>query len=260
MTTTGSVLELDDVSVGYGGVTIVRNVSLHVAAGEVAVVLGENGSGKSTLVKGLMGLATLTTGTVRLFGQESSPELRHRVGYVPQRSIVSGGTPVTVHEVVASGRVARRRWFTPSSRTDRNAVDAALAAVRLTDRAHDPVGNLSGGQQRRALIARALAGEPELLVMDEPTAGVDTANVELLAESVTAWKKAGLTLLIVAHGTGPLRPLVDRAVVMRSGRLVYDGPFTAQVAHSYDYHVADDHHDASLSSFAVPEAPWRGRP
>jgi len=258
MNKTPTVIDVEGVSVGYGDAPIVRDVSLRITAGEFAVILGENGSGKSTLVKGILGLASVTAGQVHLFGQVASAELRHRIGYVPQRSIVTGGTPVTVREVVASGRVARRRWFAPATKADRDGVNAALAAVRLSDRANDTVWDLSGGQQRRALIARALASEPELLVMDEPTAGVDAVTVELLAEAAQRWKQAGLTVLLVAHGIGPLRPLVDRALVMGGGRLRYDGPFTAAVAGDHDDHVADDHHEGHGPSFVVPDGPVWG--
>jgi len=252
---TAPVLQLDAVSVGYGEAPVVTDADLTVAAGELVVLLGENGSGKSTLVKGVLGLATVTTGTVSLFGEPAGPAGRRRVGYVPQRTNVGGGIPVTVREVVASGRVARRPWFVPPSQADRDAVTAALKAVRLGDRAADVLAALSGGQQRRALIARALAAAPDLLVMDEPTAGVDAANVELLAESIERWKGDGLTLLVVAHGTGPLGPLVDRAVVMRRGRIDYDGPLSGSVASEHDAHVAEDHPDPERPPFALPDEP-----
>ena len=255
---TAPVLDLADVSVGYLDAPVVQHVDLRVQAGELVVLLGENGSGKSTLVKGILGVAPMLAGDVRLFGRPASPAERHRIGYVPQRTTVAGGVPTTVREVVASGRVARRRWFTRTGVADRSAVSAALDAVRLTDRADDPLAALSGGQQRRALIARALAAEPELLVMDEPMAGVDAANVDLLAEAIGAWKGQGLTLLVVAHGTGPLRPLVDRAVVMHRGLVQYDGPLAGPIAAEHDDYVVDDHGDGSRRRLAVPEEPRWG--
>jgi zinc transport system ATP-binding protein len=252
------VVELTDVSIGYGDAPVVRHVDLRVEPGELVVLLGENGSGKSTLVKGILGIAPTMTGDARLFGQPASPAERRRIGYVPQRTTVAGGVPTTVREVVGSGRVARRRWFAPESVADRAAVKAALDAVRLTDRVRDPLATLSGGQQRRAHIARALAAEPELLVMDEPMAGVDAANVHLLAEAIARWKQEGLTLLVVAHGTGPLRPLVDRAVVMHRGHVRYDGPLVGQVATEHDEHIVDDHDGAAPRRLAFPEEPRWG--
>lgn len=255
-----AAIVMRDVSIGYGAEPIVRHVDVEVARGELVVLLGENGSGKSTLVKGLLGLAPDVQGDVELFGEPTSPSARRRIGYVPQRTTVGGGVPVSVREVVASGRTARRRWFMPATAEDHHAIDAALDAVRLRDRSHDVLATLSGGQQRRALIARALAASPDLLVMDEPTAGVDAANVELLAESLGRWKDEGLTLLIVAHGTGPLRPLIDRALVMHQGRLVYDGPPTGPLVAQHDDHVLDDHAPTQQPSFVVPDEPKLGRP
>ncbi len=255
---TAPVLDLSGVSVGYLDTPVVQQVDLRVDRGELVVLLGENGSGKSTLVKGILGIASTMSGDVRLFGRPASAAERHRIGYVPQRTTVAGGVPTTVREVVASGRVAGRRWFTRAGATDRSAVDAALDAVRLTDRAADPLATLSGGQQRRALIARALAAEPELLVMDEPMAGVDSANVDLLAEAIGGWKRQGLTLLIVAHGTGPLRPLVDRAVVMHRGHVQYDGPLADPIAAEHDEYPLDDHAEAARRRLAVPEEPRWG--
>ena len=249
------VLRLEGVFIGYGGAPVCQDVDLTVSRGELVVVLGENGSGKSTLVKGLLGLAPVTAGSVELFGHQASAPDRRRVGYVPQRTTVAGGVPTSVREVVASGRVSRRRWFTPARASDQAAVTAALEAVRLSDRAADPLAQLSGGQQRRALIARAMAGEPELLVMDEPMAGVDASNVELFAQVVEQWKLRGLTLLVVAHGVGPLRPLVDRAVVMRRGKVVHNGPLAGDIVAEHDELVAEDHVEPEPSRLAAPDEP-----
>lgn len=238
-----SVLQLGDAAFGYGGEPLVRDATLTVERGTLTVILGENGSGKSTLVKGILGLIPLLSGSVRLFEHAPGAADRRRVGYVPQRTAVTSGVPVTVREVVTSGRTAGRRPFAPLRAAERAAVDAALDAVRLRDRAHDPVAMLSGGQQRRTLIARALAGEPELLIMDEPTAGVDATTVELLTESMASWKRHGVTLVVVAHGAGPMRPTVDQAVVMRRGRISYQGPLTDEIDAAFDDHVVEDHRD-----------------
>jgi zinc transport system ATP-binding protein len=131
--------------------------------------------------------------------------------------------------VVAAGRLARRGLFRPFRAADRAAVAAALRAVGLADRAADPVATLSGGQQQRALIARALAGEPELLVLDEPTAGVDAASQEAFADALRGFVAGGKTVLLVAHELGPLRPLISRAVVIRDGAIAHDGAVPEQV-------------------------------
>jgi zinc transport system ATP-binding protein len=219
------VIEVRDVVAGYTGRPVLRQVSTHVGRGELVVLLGANGSGKSTLVKAMIGLVPISVGQVTLFG---SPIRRfrawHRVGYVPQRSTAAAGVPATVAEVVAAGRLSRGNWFRPQSAADRSAVHSALEVVGLADRARHPVANLSGGQQQRVLIARALAGGPELLLMDEPMAGVDLVQQESFAATLRSLRSAGRTIVVVAHELGALEPLIDRAVVLRAGRVVHDGP------------------------------------
>ena len=152
------------------------------------------------------------------------PRERGRIGYVPQRHTVSGAVPATVREVVGVGRLARLGPFGRLRPADRAAVRDAVAAVGLADRLGDPVASLSGGQQRRVLVARALAAEPELLVMDEPTAGVDAASQDALAAVLADVSATGTTLLVVTHETAALAGVLTRAVVVDHGRIAYDGP------------------------------------
>ena len=218
-------VSLTGVSVAYDGRPALTHVDLQVGTGEVVAVLGANGSGKSTLVRSLLGLVPRTSGAVELFG---TPLARfrswERVGYVPQRVTAASGVPATVREVVASGRLARQRRLRPASAADRRAVDAALATVGLAERSRDSVGTLSGGQQQRVLIGRALASEPELLVLDEPTSGVDADNQQALATALAELVARSVTVLLVAHELGPVAPLLRRAVVMAHGRVLHDGP------------------------------------
>ncbi len=234
---------LDRVSVSIGGRPILRDVDLTVGAGDMVTLLGPNGSGKSTLVRAVTGLLPHARGTVRLFGTPIEDFADwHRLGFVPQRSTATGGVPSTVREVVASGRVGRRRLFRPTSAADRRAVEAALEVVGLADRSSYGVSQLSGGQQQRVLIARALAGEPDLLVLDEPTAGVDLPNQQALAGALARLKERGATILLVAHEIGPMMPLIDRSVVMRDGRVAYDGPPLTQEVASHTHHAHDHEH------------------
>lgn len=221
----GTVVSIDDGAVLIGGRPILRGIHLRIPEGQFVALMGANGSGKSTLVKALTGLRPLARGEVRLFGTPLDRfRDRHRLGFVPQRSGAASGVPASVWEVVSSGRLTRRRWLHPLLRRDRAAIMAALDVVGLTDRVGDEVASLSGGQQQRVLIARALAGEPELLFLDEPTAGVDLSNQQALADALGILKERGATIVLVAHELGPLAPLVDRAVVMRDGQIGYDGP------------------------------------
>jgi zinc transport system ATP-binding protein len=213
-------LQLRGVVVDLGGRRVLQDVKLDVAAGEFVTLLGANGSGKSTLVRAAIGLVPLTAGTVELFGIPSVSFTNwRRLGYVPQRSNATSGVPSTVREVVMSGRLARRRLFSRHSSDDLDAVADAVERVGLSSRLRDSVNELSGGQQQRVLIARALAAQADLLVMDEPTAGVDFANQESLAELLGSLTAAGTSVLLVAHELGPLAALIDRAVVVRAGRI-----------------------------------------
>jgi len=236
------VVAVRDGTVELGGRPVLRGIDLDVRPGEVLAVLGANGSGKSTLVRTMLGLVQTNRGQVRLF-DTPLPEFRqwHRVGFVPQRVSAASGVPAAVREVVASGRLSLRRPFVPAGRADRRAVDAAIAAVGLTDKAHHGVSTLSGGQQQRVLIARALASGPQLLVLDEPTAGVDLVSQQALADTLGALVRDGTTLVLVAHEMGPLAPLIDRAVVMRDGRIAYDGS-PLEVFSDADAEINGSHH------------------
>ncbi len=218
------VIGADNLTVQLGGLPVLRGIDLRVHRGEAVALMGGNGSGKSTLVRSLIRLLPHQQGDVRLFGTPlNSYQAWARIGYVPQRSAMVMRA-AKVKEVVASGRLARRKPFVPLGASDRSAISHALAAVDLADRAAAEMTRLSGGQQQRVLIARALAGEPELLVMDEPTAGVDLKSQRGLAELLTELVAGGASLLVVLHEVGPLRPLLDRAVVLHEGRVVSDSP------------------------------------
>jgi zinc transport system ATP-binding protein len=227
-----SIVRVNHATVGYGGRYVLQDVSLDVGPGEVVAILGANGSGKSTLIRTLLRLVPLAAGEIDLFGVPQR-RFRHweRIGYVPQRMGAGGGVPATVGEVVSSGRLARRGIFLPPRAADRAAVREALSDVGLLDRISDPVATLSGGQQQRTLIARALAGQPDLLVLDEPTAGVDAASQEAFAATLQKFRAAGGTILLVAHELGPLAPLIDRAVVVHEGRIAHAGPVPEPAGH-----------------------------
>jgi zinc transport system ATP-binding protein len=240
--------------VAYDGRPVLDDVSLTVGAGEVVAILGANGSGKSTLVRAVLGLVPLTSGTVELFGTPHRGFRQwERIGYVPQRMGATSGVPATVAEVVAAGRLARRGILRPPGPADRAAVTAALESVGLADRAGDPVSTLSGGQQQRTLIARALAGRPDLLILDEPTAGVDAASQEAFAEALRRFVAEGGTALLVAHELGPLHPLIDRAVVVHHGRIPHDGAVPEPAGH----HAAPGHEHVHPHAPEEPAGMWQ---
>ncbi|CAN5679404.1 metal ABC transporter ATP-binding protein [soil metagenome] len=233
-----AVIELRGADIGYDGRAVISGLDLRVDAGEVVGLLGPNGSGKSTLVRGLLGLAPIQRGTLELFGTDRQRfKDWRRVGYVPQRQTVVGGVPSTVTEVVSSGRLSHLKPWQRLGATDKAAIADALEAVGLADRARHSMANLSGGQQRRVLIARALASEPDLLVLDEPTAGVDARNQEALAATLGALVDRGTTVVLITHELGPARPLVTRTIVLRDGAIIHDGhPAGAPDEHDDEWH------------------------
>jgi zinc transport system ATP-binding protein len=226
MSLSAPVLEAQSVSFGYGDELVIDDVSLSVAPGEFVALVGPNGSGKSTLLRLLLGLLDPGQGAVRLFGQ-SPRDLRDRarLGYVPQRLAVPSDLPANVEEVVAAGRLARIGWRRRLKAADRQEVEHAMTAVSLLDLRHRPVRELSGGQQQRAFIAKALAGQPELLVLDEPVAGVDAESQERFRDSLTHLiRMHDAAVLLVSHELGAVADDLDRVIVMRRGRVFFDGP------------------------------------
>ncbi len=223
MTTTApGLVAARDLHVTLGGSEILRGIDLSVGAGEVVALLGANGSGKSTLVRSLVGIVPLSQGSVTLFDAPLGPRVPwQRLGYVPQRVAAPSGMPSTASEVVASGLLGGGRLRLPRGWRERTT--DALDLVDLADRADDSTPELSGGQQQRVLIARALVRRPDLLVLDEPVAGVDKQSQEAFAATMTRLVDDGLTVLVVLHELGVLAPLIDRAVVLRHGRVVHDG-------------------------------------
>jgi zinc transport system ATP-binding protein len=249
------ILELRSASFGYADRAVVSAATLRVYPGDVVALLGPNGSGKSTLVKGLLGLNDHLSGEVEIFGMPRS-QFRDfpRLGYVPQRHTLSGAVTATVREIVATGRLARHPWWGRLGPHDHELVDHSLELVGLADRADAEVATLSGGQQRRVLIARALSGEPDALLMDEPTAGVDAASQHVLAAVLGRLADDGSTMLIVTHELAALASIVTRVVVIDGGRIRFDGSRddferrAASVLHEHDSH----HHDNELDLDAGP--------
>jgi zinc transport system ATP-binding protein len=235
-----SVVTVEDVSFAYGATRVLDGVSLSVPAGEFVALIGANGSGKSTLIRILLGLLAPEHGTVQLFG--TSPRAltdRWRVGYVPQRPPSSDYLPATVAEVVAAGRLIRRRWWRRPNVADRTAIDEALQSVGLDHLRSKPLGELSGGQQQRAFIAKALAAGPELLVLDEPTAGVDAEAQRRFRDTLVTARDAGGTVLLVSHELGAVANDLDRVVLVRHGRVAFDGTPTGLATQGVSLGVHD---------------------
>lgn len=219
-------IELRDLSFSYpSGPPVLVDVDLAVEPGEFVAVAGPNGGGKTTLLRVAVGLERPSAGSALLLGEPAARFSRRReIGYLAQRAQLGGEVPATVREVVATGRLAAGGLLGPLRHRDRALVDAAIARVGLADRAGSPLRMLSGGMQQRAFIAKALAAEPALLVLDEPTTGVDAASQESLAALLDELhRELGVTIVYVSHEFGAVERFVQRLVLVRGG-IVFDGP------------------------------------
>jgi zinc transport system ATP-binding protein len=249
MNTNGSIdpkaiVSLHSASFGYADNAVVSGITLDIHAGEIVAILGPNGSGKSTLVKGLLGLNDHLGGQVALFGTPVEHFRQHaRLGYVPQRHTLSASVRATATEIVAIGRLPHQGLLGRASRQDRQIITECLDVVGLGDRADVDVNTLSGGQQRRVLIARALAAQPDVLIMDEPTAGVDLASQEVLSLVLARLAERGTTMLIVTHELQAIHGVLTRVLQMDAGHVVFDGtPEQSALSHSASRNGQHGHH------------------
>ena len=227
-----AVVRLDNLHVAWDTDLILHGITLSIPAGQTVAITGSNGSGKSTTLKALLGTAPITSGDALLFSRSITARRRvpwQKIGYVPQRISSGGAVSSSAIEVVRSGLLGPRRLWAMPGDTAR-AMDA-LERVGMAHRAHSPMNILSGGQAQRVLIARALVRRPELLIMDEPMAGIDAASRARLAGIVADAKAEGTTILIVLHELSELGPLLDRELHISAGHVSYDGA----------PHINDDH-------------------
>jgi zinc transport system ATP-binding protein len=219
------LVEAKQVSFSYGATEVLRDVSLAVRPHEFVALVGPNGSGKSTLLKVLLGLIRPTSGTVAILGRPPARLTeRWRIGYVPQRPELASDIPVTVEEVVAAGRLARRGWWRRIRASDRELTEHAVDSVALGPLSARPIGELSGGQQQRAFIARAFASEPDLLLLDEPIAGIDRESQTRFRNSLAHLiAEHGAGVLLVSHELSAVAQDLDRVIVLKQ-RVLFDGP------------------------------------
>jgi len=197
-TETLSPVEVHDLTVSYNRRPVLWDIDFTVPAGRLIGIVGPNGAGKSTLIKAIMGLVPLSSGYVRLFDRPLE-EVRRRVGYVPQRNSVDWDFPASARDVVLMGRYGRLGLFRRPRSADRQAADEALRKVGMIDLADRQISQLSGGQQQRVFLARALAQDADLYLMDEPFVGVDAATEGAIVELLREMRKKGRTVIVVHH-------------------------------------------------------------
>lgn len=216
-------VEVDGLSVGYGGPPVLSDVSFAIPAGTCVGLIGPNGSGKSTLLKALLGLLPPAAGRVRVLGQPPRPGMAG-VAYVPQSRALDRAFPVDVLDVVLMGRAGRRGLFRPYSAADHEAARRALERVDAWDLRHRPIGALSAGQLQRVLIARAVAQEPRLLLLDEPATGLDLPTQRAIFRLLDDLHGSGLTSISATHDLAGVRAHGFDMLLCLNRRLIACGP------------------------------------
>jgi manganese transport system ATP-binding protein len=243
-------VEARDLCVRYDDFTALVDATLTVHYGEALGIVGPNGSGKSTLLKTIAGLLLPSSGELRVLGSPPRKLPAGTIAYVPQIEAVDWSFPATVWDVVAMGRFARLRFWQRFTPRDTDVVRRALAVVGMSDLAARRIANLSGGQQQRAFVARAIAQEPKLLLLDEPTTGVDAATEESLREIVRELVAEGLPVLMATHDLDRVDDWFDRLLVLdrrvlalgTPREVVESGAYSAIREHTHTHgHLRSDH-------------------
>jgi zinc transport system ATP-binding protein len=217
-------IQMEGGTVRFGEARAIKEIDLSVCAGGRLAILGENGCGKTTLIRAILGLQTLSDGSSTICGQPVAQfKDWSRVGYVPQQLLGSVSVPVSVAEIVGASLVRPLKSGRLKSRERATRVSSALASVGLEARQGARLDTLSGGQQRRVLIAGVLAKDPQIYILDEPTAGVDLESQQILSEVFSERAHHGCTIIFVTHELDTFSPLIDRAIVMSRGSIIYDG-------------------------------------
>jgi ABC-type Mn2+/Zn2+ transport system ATPase subunit len=253
VTGVSDVIVLRGVSAGYDGRPVISGVDLAVRGGELVALVGANGAGKSTLLKVIVGVLPPMRGTVLVLG--GAPGTSRRVAYLPQAEDLHWDYPLIVEDVVLMARLSRLRRGRDAGANERNIAREALARVDAADLARRPIGALSGGQKQRVLLARALASEADLLLLDEPATGVDPATEEELMGVLVGLTQGGRTILVSTHDLASVVAHFPRVIAMNGG-IVADGPpsilsdaeilrrtYGGHRAASHEM-VADEHHRA----------------
>ncbi|UCF31389.1 MAG: metal ABC transporter ATP-binding protein [bacterium] len=219
------LFDIDNLSFGYGGERILEEITFRVTRGDFLAIIGPNGSGKTTLIRMMLGLGRPDSGSIRIMG-ESVESFRSwdLIGYVPQRATeLDPLFPASVREVVAMGLLPHKRWPRFLVPSDEGVIDEALEMVDMVAYKERRIWALSGGQQQRVFIARALASKPEVLVLDEPTAGVDADAQERFYNTLeTINRMRGVTLILVTHDIGVITKHVNKVACLNQ-RLIFHG-------------------------------------
>ncbi|MCB2216362.1 metal ABC transporter ATP-binding protein [Desulfofustis glycolicus] len=219
------VIEVEHLTVSYQARPALLDVSVRIEGDQLVGVIGPNGAGKSTFIKAILGFVKPDIGSVRINGRDART-VKGEVAYVPQRGTVDWDFPITVEEVAVMGRYQQIPWYRSPTAVDREAAREALAMVRMEDLSHRQIGELSGGQQQRVFMARALAQGSDILLLDEPFAGVDAATERAILDVLERAKQAGKTLVVVHHDLSTAAEYFDKLILIKQRLYAYGPPGT----------------------------------
>jgi len=226
------LVEFENVTCGYDHHPIFEEVTLQIAPGQLAGIVGPTGSGKTTLLKTILGMVKPMAGAVRVMGMPLQAQGSARIGYVPQLETVDWNFPVTVEQVVMMGRYREMSWVPWPSRKDRRVVSELLERLGMRAVMNRHIRELSGGQQQRAFLARALVSEPQLLLLDEPTAGVDIKTQHDILHILGELTQAGVTILLTTHDLNAVAAHLPWVVCFNQGVIAQGRPeqvFTPEI-------------------------------
>jgi len=218
------IVEIKDVTISYRENIALRNITLSIEEGTLLAIIGPNGAGKTTLLTAINGLGNILSGSVRVFGENITPGLRKGIGYVPQSVAIDPRAPISVRDVVMIGRLSKVGLFHRANHRDEELVESAMELVGIKELARRPIGHLSYGEQQKVAIARALAQQPRIMLLDEPTSNLDLkAQREIIDLIDSIYMKKQLTIVVVTHILNHIPPSCKRVLMMKKGRIIWFG-------------------------------------
>lgn len=222
MQTNNIPISIKGLSVSYDKKRVLTNIYLDIPASTICGVVGPNGAGKSTLFKSILGLIDINAGNIKIHGQDID-DIRARLAYVPQKDDVDWTFPATVEDIVLMGRYPHKKWYQSLNKVDREIAEHAMEELAIMDLRNRQIGALSGGQQQRVFIARALAQQSDIFLLDEPFVGVDMMTEEKIISILKRLRDEGKSTLVVHHDLSTVESYFDRVVLLNQ-RLVAHGP------------------------------------
>jgi zinc/manganese transport system ATP-binding protein len=253
------LVELANVSSSYGDTVALQNVSLKIYPGQFTAIVGPNGGGKTTLLRTILGMAPISSGKVLLRGQPQTRALKQRIGYVPQLETIDWNFPITVEEVIAMGFYVKNRWFGAIGEKEKRKLYTIMERLNLADLGKRHIRELSGGQQQAVFIARALLGDPDLILLDEPASGLDIRSRDDVIHFLHEINHQGVAIVLTAHDLNWVAAHLPWAVCLNH-RLIAEGrpdevfnPEVLKAAYSGELMVI--HQDGMIMIGERPHAP-----